>query len=85
MGYRTREARAVPSLVREHASQCRSRDRERWESERRQFGLIVAGALNVGTANGCTRAFISAARMHPSAGFPAAPPVTLTLCTVPSD
>ena len=46
---------------------------------------MVAGAVNVGWANGGTRAFESAARMHASAGLPAAPPETVTLWTLPSD
>jgi hypothetical protein len=50
-----------------------------------QFGRTVAGAVNVGWANGATRAFINAARMQASAGLPAAPPEMDTLPTVPSD
>src|SRR5580704_15569830 len=51
----------------------------------RQFGRTVAVAVNVGWANGVTRALLRAARMQPSAGFPAAPPETPTLWTEPSD
>lgn len=50
-----------------------------------QFGRTVAVAVNVGWANGVTRAFIKAARMQPSAGLPAALPETPTLWALPSD
>jgi len=50
-----------------------------------QSGRTVAEPVKVGWANGATRAFIKAARMHSSAGLPAAPPETPTLTTLPSD
>ena len=43
------------------------------------------GAVYVASANGVTFALLSAALMQPSAGLPAAPPLTLTLWTLPAD
>src|SRR3954469_18396258 len=42
-------------------------------------------AVYVASANGASFALPSAPLMHASAGLPAAPPVTLTLATVPAD
>src|SRR5829696_4404958 len=46
---------------------------------------MVTEAPKVGLANGWTRAFSSADRMHAAAGVPSAAPLTATLCTRPSD
>ena len=50
-----------------------------------QLERIVAGTEYVGWAKGGTRALPSAARMHVSAGLPAAQPSTTTSDTAPSD
>jgi len=50
-----------------------------------QLERIVAGTEYIGWAKGGTRALPSAARMHASAGLPAAQPSTTTSDTAPSD
>jgi hypothetical protein len=48
-------------------------------------GLTVTVQVKVGLENAGTRAVMSLDRIHPSAGWPAAEPVTATACTLPSD